>query len=196
VEFIRGLLIAVCAFTSTHNASAAAARPLRIVAFGDSTTAPRVVEGKELPVYADLLAEDAKLRERGVKIINAGVPADTTQEARARFGRDVLAQQPAVVIIQFGINDAAVDVWKNPPTTEPRVPRADYAANLLFFVTEVKKRGAQPILMTPNPLRWTDKLRSLYGKPPYAPADPMDSTCCSSPTRKPYAKWRRKLVRR
>lgn len=171
VQLIRGLLVALCALTSTHHALAAAARPLRIVAFGDSTTAPRVVEGKELPVYADLLAEDARLSERGVKIINAGVSANTTSDAQARFRGDVLAQQPAVVIIQFGINDAAVDVWKNPPATAPRVSQNDYAANLSFFVTELKKRGAQPILMTPNPLRWTDKLRSMYGKPPYLPDD-------------------------
>lgn len=171
VQLICGLLVAVCAIASNPHALAAAARPLRIVAFGDSTTAPRVVEGKELRVYADVLAADARLRERGLQIINAGVSANTTSDARARFRGDVLAQQPAVVIIQFGINDAAVDVWKNPPATEPRVSRDDYAANLSFFVSELKNRGAQPILMTPNPLRWTDKLRSMYGRPPYLPDD-------------------------
>jgi lysophospholipase L1-like esterase len=28
------------------------------------------------------------------------------------------------------------------------------------------------VLMTPNPLRWTPRLRELYGKPPYHPEDP------------------------
>ncbi|MCW5553013.1 MAG: exo-alpha-sialidase [Verrucomicrobiae bacterium] len=168
---VPGSLAAICLLALAGGARAEAAKPMYIVAFGDSTTAPRAVEGRELAVYADLLATDARLSERGVKIINAGVSANTTSDARARFRRDVLARRPAVVIIQFGINDAAVDVWKNPPATAPRVSRDDYAANLSFFVTEVKRRGAQPILMTPNPLRWTDRMRSMYGKPPYLPDD-------------------------
>jgi len=168
---IFGWMVAVFVPTLTDRA-AEIAPTIPIVAFGDSTTAPRVVEGQELPVYVDLLAEDASLRERGIKIINAGIPGDTTQAARARFDRDVLRQQPGIVIIQFGINDAAVDVWKNPPATDPRVSRDDFAANLSFFVAGVKQHGAQAILMTPNPLCWTDKLRSLYGKPPYVPGDP------------------------
>jgi len=164
-------MVAVCVLATTGQA-AETLRTTRIVTFGDSTTAPRLVDGKQLLVYADILAADPKLRERGVKVINAAVPGDTTQDARARFDRDVLRQQPSVVIIQFGINDSACDVWKAPPVTEPRVSLEDYAANLNFFVAEFRKHGAQVILMTPNPLSWTDKLRSMYGKPPYAPNNP------------------------
>lgn len=164
-------MLAVCLLALPGQATEVP-RVTRIVAFGDSTTAPRVVEGNALTVYADLLAEDALLRERGLKIINAGVPADTTREARARFQRHVLARRPDIVIIQFGINDSAVDVWKSPPATGPRVSLDDYSANLSYFVAELRKQAAQVILMTPNPLRWTAKLRSLYGKPPYAPDAP------------------------
>ena len=85
--------------------------------------------------------------------------------------KDVLARRPDVVVIQFGINDSAVDVWKQPPATEPRVDMPTYVANLRHFVTTLKARGAQPVLMTPNPLRWTVKLRASYGKPPYDPED-------------------------
>ena len=42
-----------------------------------------------------------------------------------------------------------------------------YVANLQFFIKTLKSGGAKVILMTPNPLRWTDELRGLYGKPPY-----------------------------
>ena len=48
----------------------------------------------------------------------------------------------------------------------------EYEANLEGFVTALKDQGSKVILMTPNPLRWTDKLKNLYGKPPYDPDDP------------------------
>ena len=141
---------------------------MKVVAFGDSTTAPR---GK-LRVYATLLEE--RLSKAGVQaeVINAGVGGNTTQAARQRFAKDVLAHKPDVVIIQFGINDSAVDVWRKPPGTEPRIARDTYVANLAFFVEQLREQGARPILMTPNPLRWTAAIKKMYGKPPYDAEDP------------------------
>ena len=43
-------------------------------------------------------------------IINAGIGGHNTENARARLQKDVLSKNPDVVIIQFGINDAAIDV--------------------------------------------------------------------------------------
>ncbi len=136
-----------------------------IVTFGDSTTASR--EG--VWVYTD------QLRERLPReaFHNAGVPGNTTEMARVRFEADVLAHRPRKVVIQFGINDSAVDVWKAPPATEPRVALPRYGENLRHFVAEVRRAGAEPVLMTPNPVRWTEKLRELYGKPPYEVAAPL-----------------------
>lgn len=145
-----------------------AADAVKIVAFGDSTTAPRMVEGKPLTIYANLLATNAVLRARGVIVINAGVPGNTTRDARARFDRDVLKRHPDMVIIQFGINDAWIQVWTNPPATQLRVSLKDYTTNLSYFVAELKERDVAVILMTPNPLRWTDKLKLRFGRAPYA----------------------------
>jgi lysophospholipase L1-like esterase len=138
-----------------------------IVAFGDSTTAVR----GELKIYASLLAKELPEQGLPVRIINAGVGGNHTNHARARFEKAVLAHEPEVVIIQFGINDAAVDVWKNPPATESRVSLADYEKNLRFFVETLVKRQVSVVLMTPNPLRWTPKMREMYGKPPYLTDD-------------------------
>ncbi len=140
--------------------------PLTIVAFGSSTTAPR----GSLVVYAMLLEWQLADEGRNVRVINAGLGSDTTVSARARFDRDVLAHDPDLVIIQLGLNDAAIDVWKD--ATEPRVPIEEYERNLEYFVEALKGRGTKVILMTPNPLRWTEKLKGLYGKPPYNPEDP------------------------
>jgi lysophospholipase L1-like esterase len=100
------------------------------------------------------------------------VGGNNTAMARARFEAAVLQRNPRLVIIQFGINDSAVDVWAKPPATAPRVPLAAYRDNLRYFVDTLKARGAAVILMTPNALRWTPKLKEVYGKPPYNPDDP------------------------
>ncbi len=136
-----------------------------IVAFGDSTTAPR---GK-LQVFTRLLESELALKEVDTQIINSGVGGNNTNQARKRFQKDVLTHRPDVVIIQFGINDAAVDVWKKPPATVPRVDLELFEENLTHFVTTLQSKGSEVILMTPNPCRWTSKLKELYGKPPYQP---------------------------
>ncbi len=140
---------------------------LVIVALGSSTTAPR----GPLVVYCDVLRKE--LPGLGVKadVINAGVGGNTTADALRRFKRDVLNRSPGLVIIQLGINDSTFDVWKNPPAKQPRVSPTDYEKNLRKMVRTLKSRGTAVILMTPNPMAWTDKLRELYGKPPYDPAD-------------------------
>ncbi|MCD6362001.1 MAG: exo-alpha-sialidase [Armatimonadetes bacterium] len=140
--------------------------PLTIVAFGDSTTAPR---GSVL-IYPMLIEWELSDEGRAVEVINSGRGSDTVQKAAARFEQDVLAHDPDLVIIQFGLNDSAIDVWRN--VTTPRVPIDEYEADLERFVTTLQERGSKVILMTPNPLRWTDKLKQLYGKPPYDPDDP------------------------
>ncbi|MCC6682678.1 MAG: exo-alpha-sialidase [Phycisphaeraceae bacterium] len=143
--------------------------PLRVVAFGDSTTAPR--KGVQ-HVYAERLAEQLTQQGRKVECFNAGVPLNDTEMARHRFADDVLARNPHVAIIQFGINDAAVDVWKESAAQFPRVPLSRYEMNLRYFITTLKSRGTQVILLTPNPIIWTDKMKEQYGKPPYNPDDP------------------------
>ena len=47
----------------------------------------------------------------------------------------------------IGINDGAVDVWKKPPATQPRVPQAEYIENLRTMITATQKTGAKVILL-------------------------------------------------
>jgi lysophospholipase L1-like esterase len=143
----------------------AGAEDTTIVAFGDSTTASR----GELKVYPDLFRKELPERGMSVRVVNAGVGGNHTEHARARVEKDVLSHNPDIVVIQFGINDAAVDVWKDPPATEPRVPLAKFGLNLRHLIKVATEGGAKVVLMTPNPLRWTPKMRELYGRPPYMP---------------------------
>ena len=133
-----------------------------IVTFGDSLTAPRA----GVVTYSDLLAERLG---PAVKVVNRGVPGNTSEQARARFAREVLAAHPDLVIIQLGTNDSAVDVWKDPPASAPRVEVARFRANLQYFVKELRAAKCRVILLTPSRLAWTPKLRQMYGRAPYDP---------------------------
>ncbi len=138
-------------------------KPGGIIMFGDSTTAPRGA----VKVYATRV--DTVLQSIGssLSVHNAGISSNTTVQARKRLQEDVLRFKPRVVVMQFGINDSAVDVWKKPPMTEPRVSLNAFIDNYRAMIAETKKQGAKVIVMTTNPLRWTSKLRELYGRRPY-----------------------------
>ena len=141
-------------------------KPGGIVLFGDSTTAPRANVKK---VYADRVDEALQGIGSSLSVHNAGLGGNTTRDALKRFEPSVLRHQPRVIVIQFGINDSAVDVWKKPPATASRVPLKEYLDNLRTMIAAAQKQKAKVILMTPNPLRWTPKLIAVYGKAPYHP---------------------------
>ena len=139
---------------------------LRIVAFGDSTTAQRSNIDQ---VYAHRLRQLLAAENIQAEVINAGVGGNTTMLALQRFHEQVLAHRPDIVIIQFGLNDSVIEVHQG--ATEPRTPRAQYEKNIEFFVRALLTQGARVILMTANPVLWTDDFRKIYGKPPYNQAD-------------------------
>jgi lysophospholipase L1-like esterase len=157
---VAASIIALAILLQTASFSAQA---VRIVTFGDSLTAPRA----GVITYSDVLSRSLAKRGIKVEVINSGVPGDTSTKARARFATDVLARSPNLVIIQLGANDAAIDVWKTPAATQPRVSKSEYGSNLRYFIRTLRERSTHVILMTPNRFAWTPKLRSLYGKPPY-----------------------------
>jgi acyl-CoA thioesterase-1 len=83
-------------------ASASFARPIHIVAFGDSLTSGWLVPHQK--AYPAQL--QAALRKRGYDVVvkNAGVPGDTAVHALKRFD---IAIDPGtdLAIVEFGIND-------------------------------------------------------------------------------------------
>lgn len=140
-------------------------KPGGIVMFGDSTTAKR----GGIQVYATRVDEALQGIGSSLSVHNAGIGGNTTRDALKRLQKDVLQHKPRVVVMQFGINDSAIDVWKNPPATAPRVPLEEYLVNLRQMISAVEAQKAKVILMTTNPLRWTSRTREMYGKPPYDP---------------------------
>ncbi len=160
------LSIAIAIFFGQQIYLSAAEIPT-IVTFGDSVTATR----GRIAIYPKLLANDLSYDGREVKVVNAGIGGHTTKQGKQRFEEDVLKADPDVVVLMFGINDAAVDVWKKPPADKARVSLADYRKNLNEMVQTLKKQGVRVVLMTPNPLYWSATTLKLYDKPPYRPDD-------------------------
>jgi lysophospholipase L1-like esterase len=133
----------------------AANHAVRIVTFGDSTTAAARDWAPEIKeVYSDCLP--AALASHGTRavVINAGIGDTTTRQAVARLDHDVRRHHPDLVVVQFGINDSWIDVDEG--KTKPRLTRAEFRHNLTLIAGRLKQDGAQVILMTPNPMRWRD----------------------------------------
>ncbi len=175
-RFHLPFLLLACAFGFLATSSTQAAWMLEpgdhtVIGFGDSTTAPRPEDG--VTVYCDMLRDELPRYGITGSVLNKGIGGNTTTMGMARFQTDVRAHDPDLVVIQFGLNDAAVDVWKTPPATQSRVSLSTYTSNITSFVQTLKSDGAQVVLMTTNPARWTDELLGLYGSAPYDPNDPM-----------------------
>jgi lysophospholipase L1-like esterase len=141
--------VASCAINSEI-----ANRTLRIVAFGDSTTAVSDWAPSIKEVYAQCLPRKLAARGISAEVVNAGIGDTTTREGRDRLDRDVRRHAPDVVIIQFGINDSWIDADYG--QTEPRLSREEFRDNLRYIVGILRQDGARIILMTPNPMRWSD----------------------------------------
>lgn len=70
-----------------------------IVAVGDSyTSGTGAPEGQAFPDHLE--------RSLDVPVVNAGAHGETAEEARPRLERDVLAHEPRLAIVEFGVNEA------------------------------------------------------------------------------------------
>ncbi len=120
------------AVASLACASAAAARPIRLVAFGDSLTA-----GYRLPNDEGFAPKlQAALRKQGfdVTVINAGVSGDTTTGGLARLDW-TLADGADAVILELGANDMLRGI-------DPKVP----AANLARMLEQLRAKHMKVLL--------------------------------------------------
>lgn len=126
-----------------------AAEPITIVTLGDSITKavrPGVTNEQTFStVLQGLLKKDGI----DAKVINVGIGSEDTDLALKRFDKDVLAKKPRLVTIMYGANDH----WIHKPRgkTAPTVPPAKFEANLKKMVTDLRKAGATPVLMTTPP---------------------------------------------
>ncbi len=113
-------------------AAPAIAKPVEIVALGDSLTA-----GLGLPpgeAFPDQLQAALKARGHDVTVINAGVSGDTSTDGLARLEWSVPAEAD-IVIVELGANDALRG-------TDPQQTRKSLAG----IVEKIKARGQTVLL--------------------------------------------------
>ncbi len=75
------------------------------------------------------------------QFINSGVSGNTTEQARVRFGQDVLSKHPDIVTVLFGANDSSVHKFVDLETFEQ---------NIRYFTKEIGPKKV--ILISPAPV--------------------------------------------
>ena len=128
--------------------SASAQQPIRIVAFGGSSTYGQGVERYD--AYPAKLEKALKAKGYNVVVTNAGVSGDKTSDGLARLDRAVPAGTQ-IVIVEYGIND-----------TFARVDPQTIQANLDTMLSRLKARGAEILLVSSRGLN-LEPLAQRYG---------------------------------
>jgi acyl-CoA thioesterase I len=120
-----------------------------IVCFGDSLTAGAGLDPSQS--YPEVLQKELDARGYRYRVVNDGVSGDTTQDGLARVSM-VLAEKPAVVVLEFGANDGLRGQ-----------PVAMTEANLRQMIETLQKGGTKVVLagMTLPPNYGADYIRKF-----------------------------------
>jgi lysophospholipase L1-like esterase len=150
---IVGLLVLVL----TVSMLGFAQRPVTIFLAGDSTMAPKLAERRPETGWGEML--EAHFQEGKVKVDNRALNGRSTKSfiAEGKWAELIdLVREGDFVFIQFGHNDQSRDKG------ERYTPPGDFLKNLIKFVTDVRAKGANPVLMTPVMRRRFDKDGKFY----------------------------------
>lgn len=118
---------------------------LTIMCFGDSITYGYCCEyGKD---YVSLLKEKVKedFSEYDIVIRNRGVNGESSRAGLARLDNELESYNPNIVIMLFGSNDSAYNLWYH-------VGLDEFSCNYDEIITEVQNRGVKMVLITPPPV--------------------------------------------
>ncbi|AQQ53410.1 SGNH/GDSL hydrolase family protein [Planococcus lenghuensis] len=138
---------------------------MKIVCFGDSLTRGVTFRNERFKIlksnYPAMLQEllnnnESLLSGSEAHVLNKGAFNDNSNSLLARLEKDVVAEQPAIVIIGIGGNDCNFlweEVADHPDDTHQAiVPLDRYRKNISSIVTHVKQHGITPIILTLPPL--------------------------------------------
>lgn len=117
----------------------ASGQPLTVVTFGDSITEGYgVAEGWPRKFVRELRKRHP---HASISLVNSGKSGDTAEDGLMRLDDDVLAYAPALVTINFGINDSIAGVELN-----------DFDRELREIVAAVTTAGAEALLLSSHVL--------------------------------------------
>lgn len=143
---------------------------MNIVCLGDSIT-----EGREFAPSerwtARLQVSLDQWRPGRFRVYNRGVGGDTTAQGLDRFNADVVPALPAVVLVQFGLNDANIYDWAD----GPRVSLARFRENLRTLHARIHDGGGRCVYVVNHRLGPVGGLQGngrsyLENVAPYDPA--------------------------
>jgi acyl-CoA thioesterase-1 len=145
LDRIPACLLAAAFLAAAVAAGSVQAKPLTIVALGDSNTnGDGVVRAFAWPAQLEQL-----LRQRGydVRILNAGVSGDTTEDGLARLDQ-VVPDDADAAIVFLGRNDMRV-----------RIPETVIRTNLSTIVQRLRAKGIEILLVGFQPYDFSDIAR-------------------------------------
>jgi len=130
---------------------------VRLVAFGDSLTAGWGTDGRQ--VYYRLVADTLQFAfpQCHLEVVERGHPGETTDGALGRFDAEVRAEQPDLLLVQFGGNDKG---WGRPV--------GDFRRDLGLLLKRSCEETAAlvvaclPPIVDPNPANeWNETARAV-----------------------------------
>lgn len=113
---------------------------IKIVCFGNSITAGG---------WTDVLQSKLDNWHQGkFLVINKGQSGNTTADGFDRLQRDIIPNMPAIVLIEFGINDSNYRPWAK----VPRVGLNEFKKNLREFNRVIIANGGRPVFIVNHPI--------------------------------------------
>ena len=143
---------AICTLILLSSAAGSAEQPITVYLAGDSTMAEKLPEKRPETGWGEALQQFFKSGK--VRIENHAKNGRSTRTfIEEKLWQEIIdkLKKGDFVFIEFGHNDAA----KN--RTDRYTPPEDYRRNLIRFITEVRAKQANPVLLTPVMRRRFDK---------------------------------------
>jgi lysophospholipase L1-like esterase len=117
----------------------------KIIIIGDSITQA----GGQFGGYIWLMRQylNQLYPQQPIQLINAGVSGNKAEDLSNRFQQDVIAQNPDLVIINVGVNDAMQSLRN---TQNPAADLEQYRQNLLAMIQLAKTQNISILLLSPT----------------------------------------------
>ncbi len=117
----------------------------KIIGFGDSITEAAQVGRQAQWLHLLERGLNAGREDRPVTVLNAGVGGNTSREGLRRFDRDVRPGLPALVLVEFGGNDATNNLARH-------VSLAEFESHLETMAKKVRAGGGACCFLTFPPV--------------------------------------------
>jgi len=144
--------VAICTIILLSSAAVSAEQPITVYLAGDSTMAEKLPEKRPETGWGEALQQFFKPDK--VRIENHAKNGRSTRTfIEEKLWQEIIEKlkKGDFVFIEFGHNDAAKE------RTDRYTPPEDYRRNLVRFITEVREKQANPVLLTPVMRRRFDK---------------------------------------